>query len=225
MKKVLQILLFASLGLINRANSQVIFASDSLSLQTDKWMDSIKVEYTRYKPYLISADSINPNWPNLVIGINSRCDTFLFNEICYDLQNFNQKFKDYLLSKSATDTTVLQLAFGDNLNIDLLSRSFAILTGSIDDNNTEHGTYYFKVYNPPQEKEKYIKTDTIDLLVGKVFKFNGKIVKKADLRNLLRKSKPELVLLRADNEFTVQDLVDILEIGNDLKVKMILEKK
>jgi biopolymer transport protein ExbD len=41
----------------------------------------------------------------------------------------------------------------------------------------------------------------------------------------LRKSKDLTVILRCDNGITVQDLVNVLEIGNKLKVKMVLATK
>jgi putative cell wall-binding protein len=224
MKKVPQILFIALLGLITPAAAQVVMDSDSIIFHSEKWIDSIKVEYNKYKEHLISTDLIKPNWLKVRIGFNYQCDTFLFQDNYYDLQNFNQKFKDFIISKSNLDTVVLQIDFGDNLNIGLLFRSFGILTSSID-KHKGHGTYYFKAYEPPREKEKNVKTDTIDLYVDKVIKYNGAIVKKVDLSSLLQMNKPEIVILRADNELPIQDLVDILQIGNDLKIKMILGKK
>jgi biopolymer transport protein ExbD len=41
----------------------------------------------------------------------------------------------------------------------------------------------------------------------------------------LRKSKDLTVILRCDNGISVQDLVNVLEIGNKLKVKMVLATK
>lgn len=46
-----------------------------------------------------------------------------------------------------------------------------------------------------------------------------------ELGNELKKSKDATVVLRCDNALTVQDLVNVLEIGNKLKVKMILATK
>ena len=216
-------MLIALFGMITSARAQVGLASDSISFQSDKWIDSIKVEYNNYKEHLISTDLIKPNWLKVGIGFNYQCDTLFFHDNYYNLQNFNQKFKDFLLSKSDTDTVVLRIDFGDNVNIGLIFRSFEILASSID-KNAGHGTYYFKIYEPPREKEKYVKTDTVDLFVDKVIKYNGAIVKKVDLSSLLQMNKPEMLLLRADNELPIQDLVDILKIGNDLKIKMTLGK-
>jgi biopolymer transport protein ExbD len=41
----------------------------------------------------------------------------------------------------------------------------------------------------------------------------------------LSKSKDLTVILRCDNEITVQELVNVLEVGNKLKVKMVLATK
>ena len=41
----------------------------------------------------------------------------------------------------------------------------------------------------------------------------------------LKKSQDATIVLRVDNTLSVQDLVDILQIGNKLKVKMILATK
>jgi biopolymer transport protein ExbD len=45
------------------------------------------------------------------------------------------------------------------------------------------------------------------------------------LQKELQKSADATVILRCDNSLSVQDLVNILEIGNKLKVKMILATK
>jgi len=241
MKKVPQILLIALFGLIASVNAQVVLDSDStrladsIRLQTDKWLDSmriesdrifdsLKVEYNKYQGHVISTDSIKANWLKVRIGFNYPCDTLFFHDNYYNLQNFNKEFKDFLLSKSVTDTVVLQIDHGDNLNIGILLRSFEILAGPID-KYIGHGIYYFKIYTAPREKEKYVKADTIDLFVDKVIKYNGVIVKKADLSVHLQRNKPEMIILRADNELPTQDLIDIMQIGNDLKIKMILGLK
>jgi len=46
-----------------------------------------------------------------------------------------------------------------------------------------------------------------------------------ELASMLRNSKDATVILRCDNSLSVQNLVDMLEIGNKLKVKMILATK
>jgi hypothetical protein len=241
MKKVPQILLIFLFGWITSLNAQVILDSDSImledsiSLQTMKWVDSmqfesdrlfdsLKIEYNKYKRYIISTDSIKAHWLKVRIGFNYPCDTLFFHNNYYNLQSFDKEFKDFLLSKSATDTVVLQIDHGDSFNIGNMLSSFEILAVPIN-KYIGHGIYYFNIYTPPREKEKFVKTDTIDLFVDKVIKYNGAIVNKADLSSLLQINKPEMVIIRADNELTIQDLIDILQLGNELKIKMVLGKK
>jgi biopolymer transport protein ExbD len=47
----------------------------------------------------------------------------------------------------------------------------------------------------------------------------------SELINELKDAREATVILRCDNTRTVQDLVDVLEIGNKLKIKMILATK
>ncbi len=45
------------------------------------------------------------------------------------------------------------------------------------------------------------------------------------LRSLMLRAKETTVILRADNEITLQHIVDVLDIGNKLKIKVILATK
>jgi len=47
----------------------------------------------------------------------------------------------------------------------------------------------------------------------------------SQLSGMLLNDKNATVILRCDNSLSVQDLVNMLEIGNKLKVKMILATK
>jgi hypothetical protein len=152
MKKLPQILLIVLLGLITPTKAQEVLNPDSVSFISDNWIDSIKAEYNKYKEHLIATDQMNPNWLKVRIGFNYQCDTIFFQGDSCNLPKFNQKFKDFLLSKAATDTTVLQIVFGDHIDFGLIIRAFDILARPFD-KYIGHGTYYFKVYEPPREKQ------------------------------------------------------------------------
>jgi biopolymer transport protein ExbD len=70
---------------------------------------------------------------------------------------------------------------------------------------------------------------TVDVSAEKRFFVNNKEIEFTELENNLKVliagiSEPTVVL-RVDNSLTIQDLVDVLEIGNRLKVKMVLATK
>jgi len=46
-----------------------------------------------------------------------------------------------------------------------------------------------------------------------------------ELVNVMKKSAEPTVVIRCDNSIPVQDLIDVMQIGNKLKVKMILATK
>lgn len=80
-----------------------------------------------------------------------------------------------------------------------------------------------------------IVTDNIDLQVTKDFQYyiNNKPVSFSNLENEIAaavkaKTTPQstpTVILRLDKELTVQDLVDVMQIGSRLKIKMVLATK
>lgn len=70
---------------------------------------------------------------------------------------------------------------------------------------------------------------TIDVSKDKEIYLNNKPIAFENLENQLRilisGVAEATVVLRVDNSLTVQDLVDILEIGNKLKVRMVMAAK
>lgn len=70
---------------------------------------------------------------------------------------------------------------------------------------------------------------TIDISKDKEIYLNNKPIAfenlESQLRILLSGVTEATVVLRVDNSLTVQDLVDILEIGNKLKVRMVMAAK
>ena len=46
-----------------------------------------------------------------------------------------------------------------------------------------------------------------------------------EIASIIKKSKEPTVVIRCDNSIPVQDLVNVMQIGNKLKVKMILATK
>ncbi len=70
---------------------------------------------------------------------------------------------------------------------------------------------------------------TVDISKDKEIYLNNKPIAFENLENQLRilisGVTEATVVLRVDNSLTVQDLVDILEIGNKLKVRMVMAAK
>jgi len=70
---------------------------------------------------------------------------------------------------------------------------------------------------------------TIDITAEKQIFLNSKPILTADLepelRILIQGVAEPTVVLRVDNSLSIQDLVDILSIGNRLKVRMVLATK
>jgi biopolymer transport protein ExbD len=70
---------------------------------------------------------------------------------------------------------------------------------------------------------------TVDISAQKRFFLNNKEIEfiqlESNLKTLITGSTEATVVLRVDNSLSIQDLVDVLEIGNRLKVKMVLATK
>jgi biopolymer transport protein ExbD len=70
---------------------------------------------------------------------------------------------------------------------------------------------------------------TVDISKDKEIYLNNKPIAfenlESQLRILMSGVKEATVVLRVDNSLTVQDLVDVLEIGNKLKVRMVMAAK
>jgi biopolymer transport protein ExbD len=70
---------------------------------------------------------------------------------------------------------------------------------------------------------------TVDISKDKEIYLNNKPIAfenlESQLRILLSGVTEATVVLRVDNSLTVQDLVDVLEIGNKLKVRMVMAAK
>jgi len=70
---------------------------------------------------------------------------------------------------------------------------------------------------------------TIDVSATKEYYLNNKPVEFSELEKqvgiLIAGATEPTVVVRVDNTLTIQDLVDVLEIGNKLKIKMVLATK
>ena len=70
---------------------------------------------------------------------------------------------------------------------------------------------------------------TVDVSAEKAYYINNKPVSfeqlEPALQSLIKGIQEPTVVLRVDNALSIQDLVDVLEIGNRLKVKMVLATK
>jgi biopolymer transport protein ExbD len=70
---------------------------------------------------------------------------------------------------------------------------------------------------------------TVDVSAEKAYFINNKPVAfeqlEPALQSLIKGIQEPTVVLRVDNALSIQDLVDVLEIGNRLKVKMVLATK
>jgi len=70
---------------------------------------------------------------------------------------------------------------------------------------------------------------TLSMTADKTYYINNKPIASDQLENEMASAVSNLVdptiVLRVDNALTIQDLVDVLQIGNKLKVKMVLATK
>lgn len=88
-----------------------------------------------------------------------------------------------------------------------------------------------KLNLPSAKNSQSIQKKEILLSVNKDMQYfiNNKQVQFEQIENILKreiaKDREAFVVLRCDNQLTVQDLVNILEIGNKLHIKMILATK
>lgn len=67
---------------------------------------------------------------------------------------------------------------------------------------------------------------SLSVTADKTYYINNTAVKYEQLENELKKATQNLneplIILRFDNKLTVQDFVDVLQIGSNLKIKMVL---
>ena len=85
-----------------------------------------------------------------------------------------------------------------------------------------------KLLLPKNNTSQSVSKPQISLSVtaDKTYYINNTAVKLDQLENELKKATQNinepLIVLRFDNALTVQDLVDVLQIGSNLKIKMVL---
>ena len=88
-----------------------------------------------------------------------------------------------------------------------------------------------KINLPSSKNNQQIETKPIALVVTKDLQYylNNKLVEPVDLERELVAAislmKEPTVILKVDNSLTVQDLVNVMQIGAKLKVKMVLGTK
>ena len=76
--------------------------------------------------------------------------------------------------------------------------------------------------------EQTVTKQSINLAITKDLKYylNDEEVKfdkiEPKLKSLMRRAKETTVIVRADNDITLQPIVDVLDLGNKLKLKVIL---
>lgn len=70
---------------------------------------------------------------------------------------------------------------------------------------------------------------TLSMTADKSYYINNKPIAsdqlESEMANAVRNLVDPTIVLRVDNALTIQDLVDVLQIGNKLKVKMVLATK
>jgi biopolymer transport protein ExbD len=79
----------------------------------------------------------------------------------------------------------------------------------------------------PQEMN--IKQIALSITADKTYYIDEKVIPpdqlESEMANATRNIKDPTIVLRIDNALTIQDLVDVLQIGNKLKIKMVLATK
>jgi len=70
---------------------------------------------------------------------------------------------------------------------------------------------------------------TLSMTADKTYYINNKAIAsdhlEAEMAHAIRNLEDPTIVLRIDNALTIQDLVDVLQIGNKLKIKMVLATK
>lgn len=70
---------------------------------------------------------------------------------------------------------------------------------------------------------------TLSITADKTYYINNKAIAsdqlETEMANAIRNLEDPTIVLRVDNALTIQDLVDVLQIGNKLKIKMVLATK
>ncbi|MEI6124605.1 MAG: biopolymer transporter ExbD [Bacteroidota bacterium] len=73
------------------------------------------------------------------------------------------------------------------------------------------------------------KQVTLSMTADKTYYINNKAIAseqlETEMANAVRNLEDPTIVLRIDNALTIQDLVDLLQIGNKLKIKMVLATK
>ncbi len=88
-----------------------------------------------------------------------------------------------------------------------------------------------KLTLPNSKYQQSIRKSEVSISISKDLKYfiNNKSIQFSELESELLKTTPDLsnvtVVIRCDNSIPVQELVNVLQIGNKLKVKMILATK
>ena len=70
---------------------------------------------------------------------------------------------------------------------------------------------------------------TLSMTADKTYYINNKVIPsdqlEAEMASVTKNLQDPTIVLRIDNGLTIQDLVDVLQIGNKLKIKMVLATK
>jgi biopolymer transport protein ExbD len=78
-------------------------------------------------------------------------------------------------------------------------------------------------------QEMNVKQIALSITADKTYYIDNKVVPsdqlETEMANVTRNIKDPTIVLRIDNTLTIQDLVDVLQIGNKLKIKMVLATK
>ena len=78
-------------------------------------------------------------------------------------------------------------------------------------------------------QEMNVKQIALSITADKTYYIDNKMIPgdqlETEMANATRNIKDPTIVLRIDNALTIQDLVDVLQIGNKLKIKMVLATK
>jgi biopolymer transport protein ExbD len=70
---------------------------------------------------------------------------------------------------------------------------------------------------------------TLSMTADKTYYINNKVIPadqlEAEMASVTKNLQDPTIVLRIDNALSIQDLVDVLQIGNKLKIKMVLATK
>lgn len=174
-------------------------------------------ELKKIKRYEISNSQIQPNWKEIIVGFYT-LDSIEFQNSVYRKSQFTEIFTDYL--NQLIDTTVILFDYKEHLTLNKLSDSRKLIYKLV--KNYKNGQFYFSNYQS-QIVSKNMDTMQMDVQ-GRIFK-NELQLTISDFKNYLVDNQLKQLVFCTDSETPISHLYEVLEIGRELRVSIMLITK